>query len=139
MKVFLDTNVFLYAFLDQDVAKKTTAVKILTTALRQGNGCVSLQIAKEFCNVMTKRSAKPVSEVATALELISRFKCMEGSFGMVRHALEIKVQYGIQFYDALIVAAAEASGCDEILTEDLNDGQVYCGIKAVNPFKEGAA
>ncbi len=22
-----------------------------------------------------------------------------------------------------------------ILTEDLNDGQVYCGIKAVNPFK----
>ena len=41
----------------------------------------------------------------------------------------------VYFYDALIVAAAEASGCDEILTEDLNDGQVYCGVKAVNPFK----
>jgi len=26
-------------------------------------------------------------------------------------------------------------GCDEIQTEDLNDGQTYCGIKAVNPFK----
>lgn len=33
------------------------------------------------------------------------------------------------------VAAAEAGGCDEILSEDLSDGQVYCGIKAVNPFK----
>ena len=28
-----------------------------------------------------------------------------------------------------------ASGCDEFWTEDLNDGQSYCGIKVVNPFK----
>lgn len=33
------------------------------------------------------------------------------------------------------LAAAEANGCDEILTEDLTDGQTYCGIRAVNPFK----
>jgi predicted nucleic acid-binding protein len=50
--------------------------------------------------------------------------------------LEIKGQYGIQFYDALMLAAAEAGGCNEILTEDLNDGQLYCGIKAVNPFMQ---
>ena len=50
-------------------------------------------------------------------------------------AIDTKERYGIQFYDALIVAAAEANGCDEILTEDLNDGQTYCGIRAVNPFK----
>ena len=51
-------------------------------------------------------------------------------------ALAIRKQYGIQFYDSLLLAAAEASGCSEIYTEDLNDGQTYCGIKAVNPFKE---
>ncbi|MBQ7189758.1 MAG: PIN domain-containing protein [Kiritimatiellae bacterium] len=136
MRVFLDTNVFLYAFLNQDVAKKMVAVKILATAIGNGNGYVSLQVAKEFCSVMTKKSSKPISELAVALDLISRFNCAAGSFEKVRRALEIKDQYGIQFYDALIVAAAEANGCDEILTEDLNDGQVYCGIKAVNPFKE---
>ena len=135
MKVFLDTNVFLYAFLNQDVAKKMIAAKILATAMRDGNGYVSLQVAKEFCNVMTKKSSKPISELAVALALISRFNCTAGSFGKVRRALEIKNQYGIQFYDALMVAAAEASACNEILTEDLNDGQTYCGIKAVNPFK----
>lgn len=31
--------------------------------------------------------------------------------------------------------AAESAGCDEILTEDLNDGQMYGSVKAVNPFK----
>ena len=42
----------------------------------------------------------------------------------------------LDFYDALIVAAAEYAGCDEVLTEDLNDGQIYGSIKAVNPFKD---
>lgn len=40
----------------------------------------------------------------------------------------------LEFYDSLLVAAAEATGCDEILTEDLADGQTYCGVKASNPF-----
>ena len=31
--------------------------------------------------------------------------------------------------------AAQENGCDEILTEDLNDGQMYGSVKAVNPFK----
>jgi predicted nucleic acid-binding protein len=42
----------------------------------------------------------------------------------------------LDFYDALIVAAAEYAGCDEVLTEDLNDGQIYGSVKAVNPFKD---
>ena len=25
--------------------------------------------------------------------------------------------------------------CHEFWSEDLNDGQIYCGVKAVNPFK----
>ncbi|MBR6733799.1 MAG: hypothetical protein IKL96_05300 [Kiritimatiellae bacterium] len=49
--------------------------------------------------------------------------------------MELRKQYGLQFYDVLLLAAAESAGCDKILTEDLNDGQVYCGITAENPFK----
>ena len=41
----------------------------------------------------------------------------------------------MQFYDSLLLATAEANGCEEFWSEDLNDGQVYCGMKAVNPFK----
>jgi len=44
-------------------------------------------------------------------------------------------RYDLQYYDSLLLAAAESLGCDEFITEDLNDGQLYCGIKAVNPFK----
>ena len=42
--------------------------------------------------------------------------------------------FGTQFFDSLLLVAAE-NGCDTILTEDLNDGQMYGTVKAVNPFK----
>ena len=51
-------------------------------------------------------------------------------------AIDIKSRYNLQFYDSLLLAAAEANGCSEFWSEDLNDGQMYCGMKAVNPFKE---
>ena len=50
-------------------------------------------------------------------------------------ALLLKQRYDIQFFDALLLVAAQENGCNEILTEDLNDGQMYGSVKAVNPFK----
>lgn len=55
---------------------------------------------------------------------------------LVREAMCIKEEYGIQYYDALIVATAEKLHCHEIVTEELNNGQIYRGMMAVNPFKD---
>ena len=135
MKAFLDSNVFLYAFLNQDVGKKSVAARILADAVREDDGYVSLQVAKEFCNVLIKRSQKSVEEIAKASEIFNRFHLVEGSLKLIRRALDFKNRYDIQFYDSLMLAAAEAGGCSVIYTEDLNDGQLYFGIRAVNPFK----
>ena len=134
MRTFIDSNVFIYSFLNQGVEKRQIAARLLAQAIRDGNGYISLQVVKEFCNVLTKKSNKSAAEIFGALDIFNRFNFVTGSLALVRRALEIKGQYEIQFYDALMLAAAEAGACDEILTEDLNNGQVYCGIKAVNPF-----
>ena len=44
--------------------------------------------------------------------------------------------YCISLQDAMIVAAAEESRCGELLSEDLNDGQIYAGVRVRNPFKD---
>ena len=139
MKVFLDSNIFLYSFLNQDVAKKSTAAKIVADAIRDRSGYISLQVVKEFCNVMIKKSKKPVAEVSVATKIFEKLNLVKGSIDLVRRALEIKERYQIQFYDSLLVAAAETAKCEKIYSEDLNDGQLYCGIKAVNPFKLAGA
>ncbi len=132
---FLDTNVFLYAFLNQDAAKKSIAARLVSNAVLSGNGYVSLQVVNEFCNVMVKKSGKSLSEIHEATKLFARFNMVEGSLRLTDRALEIKDAFGVQFYDSLMLAFSEAAGCDEILTEDLNDGQMYGSVKAVNPFK----
>ena len=53
---------------------------------------------------------------------------------MVRHAIETSQRYAIAYWDALIIAAAERAGCTRVFTEDLNDGQTYHGVVAINPF-----
>jgi len=54
---------------------------------------------------------------------------------MVVRAVAIKECWQISYWDSLIVAAAERADCETIYSEDLADGQTYCGIKVVNPFR----
>ena len=69
------------------------------------------------------------------LEVFSELPVIVPDANLVKRGLAIKSRYQIQFYDAMIVAAAERAGASRLYSEDLNDGQLYCGIRAVNPFK----
>ena len=61
---------------------------------------------------------------------------MDMTTALVNDAIEIKTRYELQYYDALIVAAAKRGGCDTLLTEDLSDGQTYDGVLCRDPFKK---
>jgi len=135
MRKFFDSNVFLYAFLEQGNAKKEVAAKLIAEAVREGDGWISTQVVREFSNVMIKKSGKPISEIQKAYAIFDRFKIIEDTMMLTYRGLEVKEQYGIQYFDALIVATAEKGLCEILYSEDLNDGQLYCGVKVVNPFK----
>ena len=96
---------------------------------------ISFQVLNEFANVSLKKLGMTEDEVGQYIEAFQHIRVVFQQGGWAIRALEIKKQYGIQFYDSLMLVAAESAGCDEFLTEDLNDRQVYCGIKVVNPFK----
>jgi len=54
---------------------------------------------------------------------------------VVRRAVDVRAEYGLHFYDGMIVAAAERAGCERIWSEDLNASQKYFGIAVENPFR----
>ena len=133
---FFDTNVLVYAAVRQDERKTATAQELIRHALEVNHdGVISVQVVTEFANVMLNRfkmSAKAVDEwVSQFYPLLATEVTMDA----VRNAMCIKEEYGIQYYDALIIATAEKLGCTEIVSEDLNDGQLYHGMAVVNPFK----
>lgn len=132
---FIDSNVLVYAVDIRDVRKQQIAKTIVMGARNSSGYVISSQVLNEFSNVAINKLKKTRLEARVFVELFMEINSVAVRPEWTVRALDIMEQYGLQFYDSLLLAAAESSGCDEILTEDLNDGQVYCGIKAINPFK----
>ena len=133
---FFDTNMLVYAATNQEPQKGDIARELIQHALEVNHdGVISVQVMTEFANVMKTRFNAAATEIDEWVSQFYPLLVTEVTMDVVRNALYIKEEYGIQFYDALIVATAEKLGCYEIFTEDLNPNQTYRGMAVVNPFK----
>ena len=52
----------------------------------------------------------------------------------VETAWGIEARFGVPYWDALIVASAQHTGCGYLLTEDLQHGQQLGAVTVMNPF-----
>ena len=133
---FFDTSMLVYAATNQEPQKGDIARELIQHALEVNHdGVISVQVMTEFANVMKTRFNAAATEIDEWVSQFYPLLVTEVTMDVVRNALYIKEEYGIQFYDALIVATAEKLGCHEIVTEDLNPNQTYRGMAVVNPFK----
>jgi predicted nucleic acid-binding protein len=128
---FFDTNVLLY-LLSSDQAKADRAEALLAKG-----GVVSVQVLNEFASVATRKLGMTIPDVREALEVV-RAVCRVVPLTEDTHdrGLAISERYRLSLYDAMIVAAATLAGCDRLVSEDLQHGQVYEGrLRVVNPFR----
>lgn len=131
---FLDSNVVVYANDGREPAKQKRALDLIADAMRTGNGVISTQVLQEYANVALTKLGQRQDVVLRQLALLERLEVVAQTPALVRRAVELHGLYGIAFWDAAIVAAAENRGCDRILSEDLNAGQFYGGVVVSNPF-----
>jgi predicted nucleic acid-binding protein len=132
---FLDTNVLIYAYDPKDPRKQGIARELVEKALL-GDGVVSVQVLAEFAATLLHklRPVVPPGAVTEILEAMHSISVVEPEAETVRRAVQAYEQYGVQFYDGMIIAAAERARCKRIWSEDLNAGQDYFGIRVENPF-----
>ena len=132
---FFDTNILVYAATDDDPRKRDIARELIGHAIEVNHdGCISTQVLQEFCNTLYKKTKRTKAEIDGMLDYFRELLAADVTIDLVRRAMAVKEEYGLQFYDALIVATAAKLGCHEIVTEDLNPDQTYCGMAVVNPF-----
>ena len=131
---FIDTNVLVYAADDTDKAKQSIARTIVRDALVKDEYIISAQVLNEFVSVLLRKLKKTPEEVDEFLSVIQEIRTVPVQPGWTRRALTTMRHFGLQFFDSLLLVAAEENGCDEMLSEDLNDGQMYGSVKAINPF-----
>lgn len=133
-KVFLNTNVFVYAADRSDPAKNAKAVALIKQMRRQRHAVISTQVLAELYSVATSKLG---ISAANAHRLISEASHCETVLLRPVHVLgaaELSQRAQISIWDALIVSAAKAGKCSHLYTEDLQDGQSFDGVTIVNPF-----
>ena len=133
--VFLDSNVFLYAAADvnKEAAKKEAALRLIAGT----NFGTSVQVLGEFYD-NARRKAKlgiPEERMRDLIRLLTARPLVEETVELFNRAVAIAERYGIRYYDAAILAAAQELGAVILYTEDLSHGQDYGGVKVVNPFR----
>jgi predicted nucleic acid-binding protein len=131
---FLDTNVLVYAVssAEADAPKRAKALDLV----RQSDFGLSAQVLQEFYVTVTRKIRKPLApDVAVALMDEYRvFPTVPTDYPLIVSAVELSLRHGISYWDGAIVAAAAALEAPILYTEDLNHGQQYGAVRAVNPF-----
>ena len=133
---FYDKKILVYAATTLDERKRKIAIELITQSLEMdGDGAISVQVMSEFVHDLLSKKQATLAEIDKWISFFYPLLATEVTMDIIRNAAAIRDEYGIQFYDAQIVATAEKLGCHEIVSEDLNEKQLYHGMAVVNPFK----
>lgn len=134
-KHFFDTNVAVYAYDDSEPTKQAVARSLLLNAAAMSTGVISTQVLGEFFHAtVVRRSLLTVANARTALRALSRLHVATIPLSLVERAIDLHERFQLRYWDALIIATAKQEGCNEVLSEDMNHGQDYDGVRVTNPF-----
>jgi predicted nucleic acid-binding protein len=134
-KIFVDTNVLIYAHDADAKAKHESAKKVLHSLWSERTGVLSMQVLQEFYVNVTRKIPHPLSKESARLVVTTYTTwCIDTTPAEIASAFRIEDESHIGFWDALIVASAVKSGANRILSEDLNAGQMIAGVRIENPF-----
>lgn len=136
-RVFVDTNVLVYQFDTRAPEKQRLAADWLDHLWSTRSGVVGFQVLQEFYAVVTRKvdpGLKP-EEARAVVQALWAWQPVAADPRLFLTAWAVQDQFGLSWWDALIVAAARLAGCSHLLTEDLQHGQDLDGIRVVNPFK----
>jgi len=136
VRSFVDTNVLVYAVDSADPAKQATARAVLTPS-SASDFVVSAQVLGEFYVTVTRKLKRPVAatEAERMVQELRRLPVVAIDADDVLSAVAWSQEWGISYWDSLVVASARTAGCERILSEDLADGRSYGGVRVENPFR----
>ena len=134
-KIFIDSNIFIYAYTDDDDQKHSIACDLLRTNVLNNEIILSIQILNEFYSVMSKYKY-PHNEIKSCLnEIIEQVSVMPLDLETIKYCIIIKEKYGYSWWDSLVLTSALENDCAILYSEDLQSNQIIENkLRIVNPF-----
>jgi predicted nucleic acid-binding protein len=132
---FVDTNVLLYSLGRTGVRKHQQAAAWVDALWKQRCARTSWQVVHEYySNLIRKLRVDPKRARLEIIDLLEWSPIDTGSQLIVR-AWHWCDRAQLNYWDALIVAAAEHTECRWLLSEDFQAGRKFGAVTVVNPFE----
>jgi predicted nucleic acid-binding protein len=132
-RIFVDTNVLVYAFDRDEAGKRKRSLEILggTDAL-----VLSTQVLQEFYVVVTRKLKRPLPEADAEMAVrdFTQLEVVSVDPSLVLRAIETSRAHVLSFWDSLVLCAAAAAGCPVLYSEDMQHGREIMGVRITNPY-----
>jgi len=137
-KVFLDTNIIVYAHDRSSREKHAVAREIMDYLWESRKGVISVQVLQEFFVCVTKKIVKPLhlKNARTILEYLLNWDVVVNDKYVTLKAIDLQEKYQFSFWDSLVIQAAIQGKARILFSEDLADGQVVKDLKILTPFNK---
>ncbi len=133
-RVFIDTNVLVYADDADAKVKQKKAREILKKHIGAGTAVLSTQVLQEFYAIATRKLGLEAGIARGRVETFARLDIVVIRPEHILAAIDLQRLRSLSFWDALVVRAAVSAGCARLLSEDMNDGQIIDGVRIEDPF-----
>ena len=137
--VFVDSNIFLYAFskIDGNSKNKELEKQVIASNIILENINISTQVINEVSNNMLRKLKFSNAEVREFVEsCYGRYEIVNFSEELFIVASEVREKYNISYYDSLIVSAGLKVNATVLYSEDMHNGLVINGcLTIINPFE----
>ncbi|HEY0734984.1 MAG TPA: PIN domain-containing protein [Herpetosiphonaceae bacterium] len=133
--VFIDTNIWLYAFnQSQDKQKHQLAKRLIRQTSRI---VVSNQVVNEVSvNLLRKFQASEDDVRKIIRSFYRKYIVIELNRNIVLHASDLRTSYNFSFWDSVLVASGLAAGATILYSEDMQHGLIVQNqLSITNPLK----
>lgn len=135
-RLFIDTNILIYALDPADPLKRAVSADLLRKTISNHTLTLSPQSLNECYRVLTQRQRlMPVGEARGFVRLLAPWAIAPLDAATTERAWNVQDKAGLSWWDSLMVAAALRAECRLFVSEDLHDGTAIEGMRIANPFK----
>lgn len=137
MRTFVDTNIIVYALDERQDGRHHAAARVLEELWESREGVVSTQVLQELYVNLTRKLQKPMtrSRARAIVERYAAWPVHQVTPADILSASELEQRHSLAFWDALVVVAAQRSGAERLLSEDMQAGRSFGGVRIENPFR----
>lgn len=131
---FIDSNIWLYAFVNSDEKAKTTTAAALIKSVRP---VVSTQVINEVCINLIRKADFTEEQIRSLINsFYESYRVIQMSRGIMENASLLREKYSLSYWDSNIVSAALETKATVLYSEDMHDGLVVNDhLSIINPLQ----